>query len=139
MAKVTVNFTFHSGVKRQLFRNVRLSGSWDGNGQFSNQWTQVPMAASHDETGCDAFSASVSFDAAQMGTTYQWGVFADIIGAPNTWVVATEVLDENSNQRYRSFQCIGAARFHPAPSNICGTCMRFLVEFLAGQWAAGLS
>ena len=72
MAKVTVDFTFHSGVKRQLFRNVRLSGSWDGNGQFSNQWTQVPMAASHDETGCDAFNASVSFDAAQMGTTYQW-------------------------------------------------------------------
>jgi 1,4-alpha-glucan branching enzyme len=103
MAKVTVNFTFHSGVKRQLFRNVRLSGSWDGNGQFSNQWTQVPMAASHDETGCDAFNASVSFDAAQMGTTYQWGVLADIIGAPNTWVVATEVPDENSDQRNRSF------------------------------------
>lgn len=58
-ANITVNFAFHSGVKRQLFRNVRLSGSWDGSGQFSNQWTQVPMAASQDETGCDAFNATL--------------------------------------------------------------------------------
>ena len=103
MAEIIVNFTFHSGVKRQLFRNVRLSGSWDTAGRFSNQWTEVPMAASQDGTGCDTFSASVSFDAAQKGTTFQWGVIADIAGAPNTWVVVTEVPDENSSQRYRSF------------------------------------
>lgn len=103
MAKITVNFTFHSGVKGQLFRNTRLAGSWDGNGQFSDQWTQVPMAASQDETGCDAFKASVSFDAALAGTVFNWGVLADITGAPDTWVVVTEVPDENSNQRYRSF------------------------------------
>ncbi len=103
MAQIAVNFTFHSGVKRQLFRNVRLSGSWDATGQFSNQWTEVPMATSQDETGCDAFSGKVSFDAAQTGTIFQWGVVADIVGAPNTWVVVTEVPDENSSQRYRSF------------------------------------
>ncbi|MGO9991373.1 MAG: alpha-amylase family glycosyl hydrolase [Steroidobacteraceae bacterium] len=61
------------------------------------------MAASQDETGCDAFSASVSFDAGQAGTLFQWGVVADIEGAPNTWVVVTEVADENSDQRVRSF------------------------------------
>ena len=45
----------------------------------------------------------MSFDASQTGTTFQWGVVADIAGAPNTWVVVTEVPDENSSQRYRSF------------------------------------
>ena len=35
MAQITVNFTFHSGVKRHLFSNVRLSGSWNASGQFS--------------------------------------------------------------------------------------------------------
>jgi hypothetical protein len=30
-------------------------------------------------------------------------VTADSTGAPNTWVVATEAPDENSNQRCRSF------------------------------------
>src|SRR5271163_3353573 len=103
MGNITVNFTFHSGVKRELFRNVRVSGSWDVNGQFSNQWTEAPMAALPDETGCDAFSASVSFDAAQAGTIFNWGVIADIAGEPNSWVVVTEVPDVNSNQRYRSF------------------------------------
>jgi hypothetical protein len=42
MAKIKVNFISRSGAKRLLFRNVRLAGSWDGNGQFSNQWTQGP-------------------------------------------------------------------------------------------------
>ena len=103
MAQIAVNFTFHSGVRRHLFRNVRLSGSWDAAGQFSNQWTAVPMLTSQDETGCDAFNASVSFDAAQAGTIFEWGVVADLAGALNTWAVATEVPDENSDLRYRSF------------------------------------
>jgi 1,4-alpha-glucan branching enzyme len=109
MAQITVNFTFHSGVKRQLFSNVRLSGSWDASGQFSNQWTEVAMAATQDGTGCDAFNAAASFDSAQTGTIFQWGVVADIAGAPNTWVVATEVPDENSSQRYRSFPLAAGA------------------------------
>ena len=103
MANITINFAFHSGVKRHLFRNVRLSGSWDSNGQYSNQWTVVPMAASQDETGCAVFTASVSLDAAQVGTVFNWGVVADTDGAPNNWVVVTEVADGNSSQRYRSF------------------------------------
>src|SRR5271154_4435538 len=50
MAQIVVTFTFHSGVKRHLFQNVRLSGSWDANGMVSNQWTQTPMVESQDET-----------------------------------------------------------------------------------------
>lgn len=141
MANITVSFTFRSGIKRQLFRNVRLSGSWDGSGRFSNQWTQVPMAGSQDETGCDAFKASVSFDAAQAGTIFQWGVIADTAEEPNSWVVVTEIPDENSNQRYRSFALakgatqqdywfavgrrFGAQKCFPAGSAVAG--IRFTV------------
>jgi len=103
MAEIQVNFTFHSGVTRHLFSNVRLSGSWDAAGQFSSQWTETPMGLSPDETGCDSFSATVMFDSSQAGTVFQWGVMADMAGSPNTWVVATEVADENSDQRVRSF------------------------------------
>jgi 1,4-alpha-glucan branching enzyme len=101
MAQVNVTFTFHSGIKRQLFQNVRLSGSWDGAGLFSTQWTQVPMLPSQDGTGCDAFRASVLLDASQVGTTFQWGVFADGPGSPNSWVVVTEVPDPNFSQTTR--------------------------------------
>jgi 1,4-alpha-glucan branching enzyme len=103
MSQVVVTFTFHSGVKRQLFQNVRLSGSWDAAGMFSDQWTQTGMRPSPDGTGCDAFSASVSFDASQVGTTFQWGVFADLAGSPNSWVVVTEDPDPNFSQTTRSF------------------------------------
>jgi 1,4-alpha-glucan branching enzyme len=109
MSQLTVNFTFHSGVNRNLFSNVRLSGSWDSTGNFSSQWTQVPMTPSQDETGCAAFKASVALNLnenqpnAQSEMTFQWGVIADIAGAPNSWVVVTEVADENSSQRFRTF------------------------------------
>jgi 1,4-alpha-glucan branching enzyme len=103
MAPIVVTFTFHSGVRQHLFQNVRLTGSWDANGIFSNQWTQTPMVVSQDETGCDAFSESVSLDASQVGTTFQWGVIADLAGAQNSWVVVTEIPDPNSAQQTRSF------------------------------------
>jgi 1,4-alpha-glucan branching enzyme len=103
MAQITINFTFHSGIKRHLFGNVRLSGSWNDAGRYSDQWAEIPMTAAPDETGCDAFTASVQLDASQAGGTFQWGVVADMVGAPNSWVVVTEVPDENSYQRYRSF------------------------------------
>src|SRR5271157_676776 len=109
MPNINITFTFHSGIKRHIFTNVRLSGSWNANGQFSNQWTQQPMTASQDETGCDAFQATVSFDSSQSGSTFQWGVLADIAGAPNTWLIVTEVPDQNSSQCYRTFVLSPAA------------------------------
>jgi 1,4-alpha-glucan branching enzyme len=108
MASVNVTFTFHSGVMRTLFQNVRLSGSWDATGKFSAQWTQTPMLPWNDGTGCGAFSLSVPLDNTQVGTTFQWGVFADLPGAPNSWVIVTEVPNPNSSQTTRSF-VLGAA------------------------------
>lgn len=103
MAHIDVTFTFHTGVTRHLFQNVRLSGSWDTGGMFASQWTLTAMVAEQDEIGCDAFSASVALDSSQVGTQFQWGVVADLPGSPNSWVVVTEVSDPNSVQRTRSF------------------------------------
>jgi 1,4-alpha-glucan branching enzyme len=103
MAVIAVNFTFHSGLKRQLFHNVRLTGSWDSNGQFSTLWSEVAMTASSDGTGCDAFNARISFDTSQVGTSFQWGVVADVADTADAWVIATEVADPNSTDRTRSF------------------------------------
>src|SRR6516162_3667330 len=68
MQGINVTFTFHSGVRRRLFQNVRLTGSWDITGKHSSQWSQVAMASAEDGTGCDAFSATVALDATQVGT-----------------------------------------------------------------------
>ena len=53
VSPIMIDFTFHSGLKRQLFSNVRLSGSWNSSGRFSHQGTQTPMTAARDEIGCD--------------------------------------------------------------------------------------
>src|SRR5579862_5247581 len=103
MAVIAVSFTFHSGLKRALFRNVRLTGSWDSTGRHSNTWSALPMTPSMDSVGCDAFSAVVCFDTAQSGTAFQWGVIADVEDAADCWVIVTEVADALSDDRTRSF------------------------------------
>ena len=41
MSKILVNFTYFTGIKREIFTNVRLTGSWDESGQYSDQWTLI--------------------------------------------------------------------------------------------------
>ena len=102
MAHIVVPFTFHTGVKKPIFQNVRLTGSWKA-GNFCDQWTETPMAMAVDETDCQAFNAIVSLDVSQIGTTFEWGVIADFAGMRNAWAVVTEVPDPNSSQQKRSF------------------------------------
>src|SRR4051794_17849426 len=103
MPQLPVRFVFHGGLCRRLFQNVRLVGSWDDHGRFSNQWSTSPMVESPDETGCPAFQATVSLDEAQKGFVFHWGVIADSPGTPNRWVIVTEIPDANSGERHRSF------------------------------------
>src|SRR5215472_14218505 len=103
MPGINVRFTFHSGIRRRLFQNVRLTGSWDALGKYSSQWAQIEMALAADGTGCDAFSATVAMDATQVGTTFHWGVIADLPGSPNAWAIVTETHDPNSTQLMRNF------------------------------------
>ena len=43
MAMQKVEFQFITGLKRAIFRNARLRGSWDGSGRYSDDWTESPM------------------------------------------------------------------------------------------------
>ena len=40
----TVGFQFITGLKRAIFRNARLRGSWDNNGRYSDNWTGISDA-----------------------------------------------------------------------------------------------
>ncbi len=83
MASVNVAFTFHSGIKRVLFQNVRLSGSWDVKGIFSGQWTQTPMLASsgRDRLRC-LHGVAVSMDAIAGGNNVPVGRYSPISQGP---------------------------------------------------------
>ncbi len=103
MGSIPVQFTFHSGLNRQIFSNARLVGSWDAAGNPSAQWTESPMTAALDDAGCPSFNATVQFNPNNQGTVFNWGVLADTPSTPNCWVIATEVPDANSSDQYRSF------------------------------------
>jgi 1,4-alpha-glucan branching enzyme len=93
---IAVRFVYLTGLKRPLFRNARLSGSWNG-------WTETPMVEIVADDGCPAFAATVEFDDAQAGQRFQWGVRHDGPSGANGWGISTEVPDPDSPQRYREF------------------------------------
>src|SRR5215470_13510584 len=112
MATIAVRFRYLTGLKRQIFRNARLTGSWDAAGRFSPVWSETAMASGIAEDGCPCFTAAVELDDAELGTRFRWGVRLDAPGAPNAWGVPTEVPDMQSTDRFREFELTSAPDSH---------------------------
>jgi 1,4-alpha-glucan branching enzyme len=85
MAGTTVTFEYMTGLKTNLFRNVRLSGSWDVNGRFSSQWTESPMQKIVGPDGCPTFTSTIELDSGDSEKTFRWGVVLDHHQASNVW------------------------------------------------------
>ena len=103
MAKIPIQFTYLTGLKREIFQNARLSGSWDRNGRYSDQWLTAPMEEKTAEDGCPCFTTTVELDDSQVGSQFRWGVILDSPLGNDLWGVATEINDGESQERYRSF------------------------------------
>ncbi|HMB02574.1 MAG TPA: alpha-amylase family glycosyl hydrolase [Isosphaeraceae bacterium] len=103
MAMLAVRFRYLTGLKRELFRNARLVGSWDGSGRFSAVWSETPMTPGRAEDGCPCFIATVNLDTSEVGKRFRWGVRLDGPSGPNIWGIPTEIRDMNSMERYREF------------------------------------
>lgn len=108
---ILVRFTYLTGLKRNIFRNGRLKGSWTSDGRYSDDWTESPMREITAEDGCPAFTATVPFDEAEVGRQFLWGVMLDCPAGANRWGITTETSDTNVQNRYRQFQ------LQPAGSN----------------------
>jgi len=107
MVMRTVECQFITALKRAIFRNARLRGSWDGNGRYSDDWTESPMQEEVGEDGCPIFKASISLDLADQDKTFKWGVILDGPQGSNFWGIPTEVQDVNSVERHRQFRLNG--------------------------------
>ena len=126
MATKSVEFQFITGLKRAIFRNPRLRGSWDRNGRYSDDWTESPMQEEVGEDGCPIFKASISLDLADQDRTFKWGVVLDGPQGSNFWGIPTEVQDVNSVERHRQFRLNRGRR---APSRT----LLFYVRALLGR------
>lgn len=109
MATQRIDFHYLTGLKRPLFRNARLRGSWDERGRLSERWTETPMVAVVGEDGCPAFTASVELDLADAGATFSWGVVLDGPQGTSFWGIPTEVHDAWSTERLRRFRLSASA------------------------------
>ena len=98
----TIEFRFITGLKRAIFRNARLRGSWDDRGQYSGNWTELLMEESIGEDGCPIFKNVVSIDLVDQGRIYKWGVVLDGPQGANFWGIPTEVRDIHSCLLYTS-------------------------------------
>jgi len=75
---ITVRFMYITGIKRGLFHNARLSGTW-------NSWVDIPMRDIVAEDGCPAFEVTVNFDDALAGQEIRWGVRLEGPAGGNQW------------------------------------------------------
>ena len=110
MSLIPVSFRYLVGLNHELLRNVRLCGSWDANGVYSDQWTTLPMAHVIAEDGCPSFTAVVPLNTSEIGKQFSWGLIVDAPNGNNSWGIPTEVQDVNSNRRTRSFVLSEATR-----------------------------
>ena len=94
--------TFHylTGIKRSLFDNARLPGSW-------NDWADMRCRRSS-EDGCEAFVHTVGFDDAEAGKLIRWCVRHDGPLGANVCGVCTEIHSAGSQARHRKFLLPGA-------------------------------
>ncbi|MEO6603077.1 MAG: alpha-amylase family glycosyl hydrolase [Polyangiaceae bacterium] len=72
-----MKFVYDTGIRRQLFTNVRLLGSWDEKGQHSNHWTESVMKPVVGADGANVFEAEVALQASEVGKEFSWRVLVD--------------------------------------------------------------
>ena len=110
MPTQSVDFHYHTGLKRSIFRNAVLRGSWDAGGRFADIWLiDTPMEEVVGKDGCPVFRASVALDLADSHRTFRWGVALDGPQGSHFWGIPTEIADPQSPERYREFRLTGAA------------------------------
>src|SRR5271157_2898551 len=103
MAKIPVEFVYLTGLKREVFQDVRLTGSWDWEGRYSGDWSTTPMEEYTGEDGCPCYRAAVGLDESQVGWTFHWGVTVDSPAGKGRWGITTEVRDSQSSDCSRAF------------------------------------
>lgn len=104
MATIPVQFTYLTGLKKEVFLNARLTGSWDEDGRYSDQWTSTSMKPAISEDGCPCFKVTVEFDETQVGWQFRWGVILEDQAGNTPWGITTEINNQNSTECYQTFK-----------------------------------
>jgi 1,4-alpha-glucan branching enzyme len=96
-----VKFVYDTGLRRRIFQNVRLTGSWNSSGQWSERWSEVRMREVVGEDGAVVFEAEVDLSRIEAGREVSWGVLLDgPLGLDRDGIVTEQ---HGHNALHRSF------------------------------------
>jgi 1,4-alpha-glucan branching enzyme len=98
-----MKFVYDTGLKRRIFKNVRLQGTWDAAGRSSESWSETPMRESMSREGAVVFEAEVPIAASEVGKTFRWAVRLDGPLGLDRQGIVTEHEGAAHDALYRSF------------------------------------
>lgn len=99
-----MRFVYNTGLGRRVFRNVRMVGSWDGNGRATDAMsTVVPMREMVGQDGAFTYLADVTLSPADVGRRFRWSVLVDGPAGLDQCGMPTEQLGRGSESTYKTF------------------------------------
>jgi hypothetical protein len=101
---VPVKFVYDTGIRRKLFHDVRLWGSWNQAGQYSDEWSEVPMKERACGDGGVAFEAEVALQASEVGKQFSWRVITDGLLGLDRDAITTEASGAGHDALHRTFE-----------------------------------
>ena len=104
-----MKFTYDTGLRREVFHNVRLRGTFAGDGapgasyRWSQGWSLIPMRQRRGEDGAILFEADVPLSAEDVGKEFRWAVLLDGPYGLDLNGIVTECSGDEPDRCYRSF------------------------------------
>lgn len=97
---IAVRFVWRTGLHQAPFARVRLLGSWDADGRWTDgDWSEHSMSPTLAADGRAAFAALVDLEPDPAGRPFRWGVRLDGPGGADLWGVCTEIGDPDGAER----------------------------------------
>ncbi|MEO1652975.1 MAG: alpha-amylase family glycosyl hydrolase, partial [Bacteroidota bacterium] len=129
-------FYYYPSVFGDAFPGVTalLTGSWDAQGSYSDQWSEIPMQKVPAKDGGNHYEAKVALDDSQAGKAFHWGVWFEQDGQ-KTWAIASEVDALDSRDRHRSFVFDGNPSAHGYYLTHCRYLGALKYRKADGHWA----
>lgn len=72
-----MKFIYDTGLRRKIFQNVRLRGTWDASGRHGSEWTERPMREVIAANGAITFEAELTLSPDDVGKEFSWSVLVD--------------------------------------------------------------
>lgn len=99
-----MRFVYDTGLRRRLFHNARLFGTWDEAGKYCKDWSERPMRESVGPDGAIVFEADVPLAPSEIGKEFLWSVSLDGPLGLDREGIATEQLGMGHDALHRTFK-----------------------------------